>query len=252
MTLACTLSDVPPPVVGQLFVVDMRHLDKDIHPVEERPADAPLVARHQAGGAGALAEGVAVVAARAGVHRAHQHETGREGDAALGAADGDDLILQRLAQHFQQRVAELRQLIEEEDAAVAEADLARLGKMPAAHQPGVGDGVVGRAERALPDQRRIRGQQAADAVNLGDLQGFIVGHGGQYGRQRARQQGLAAARRPAHDHVVPPGGGHLQSALNVFLALDIRQVGELMNGAAAASAPSILRTLAPESRRAGS
>jgi len=30
--------------IGQFFVIDMWHLDEYIHPVDERPADAPLVA----------------------------------------------------------------------------------------------------------------------------------------------------------------------------------------------------------------
>ena len=107
------------------------------------------------------------------------------------------------------------------------ADLAGFGPVAAADQPGVGDGVVRGAERALPDQGRIRRQQAADAVYLGDLQGFVVGHGGQDGGERTREEGFAAARRPAHNHVVTPGRSHLQSALDVLLALDIRHVGEI-------------------------
>ena len=76
--------------------------------------------------------------------------------AALRAADGDDLVLQRLAQHLQHVLAELGQLVQEEHAAVRQADLARPRPVPAAHQPGVGDGVVRRAEGPLADQRRAR------------------------------------------------------------------------------------------------
>ena len=52
----------------------------DVDPVEQWAGDALLVARHHRGRAGAGLLGVAVLAARARVHRADQDETGREGD----------------------------------------------------------------------------------------------------------------------------------------------------------------------------
>ena len=40
-------------------------------------------------------------------------KAGGEGQGAVGAADGDDAILDRLAQHFQDPHAELGQLVQE-------------------------------------------------------------------------------------------------------------------------------------------
>ncbi len=55
------------PVIGQFFIVDMRHFDEDVDAVDKRAADAVLVAGDQSGGAGALPERVAVVAAGTGI-----------------------------------------------------------------------------------------------------------------------------------------------------------------------------------------
>ena len=50
------------------------------------------------------------------------------------------------------------------------------------------------------------------------MRGRMLGHG-------ARQQGLAGAGRADHQHVVPPGRGHLQGALDVLLPFDLGEIG---------------------------
>jgi hypothetical protein len=62
---------------------------------------------------------------------------------------------------------ELGQLVQEEDTVVGQAHLARLGDRAAADETGVGDGVVGRAERASGDEGSVRGQEAGDGVDHG-------------------------------------------------------------------------------------
>ena len=133
-------------VADELLVLDAGRLDEQVDPVEQRAADALLVAGDSPGGADALLARVAVVAAGTGVHRAEQHESGGKGRRPLGAADGDDFVFHGLAQNFEGALAELGELVEEEDAAVGEADLAGSGPAPAADEAGVRDGVVGRAE----------------------------------------------------------------------------------------------------------
>ena len=59
----------PQSVVRQFFVIDARHLDKDINPVEERPADSFLVAGDSTLSAGALFEGVAKISAGTSVKK---------------------------------------------------------------------------------------------------------------------------------------------------------------------------------------
>jgi hypothetical protein len=54
-----------------------------------------------AGGAGALLDRVAVIAAGVGVHSRHGLEIGGEGQRALRLAGGDHLVFDGLAHHFQ-------------------------------------------------------------------------------------------------------------------------------------------------------
>ena len=98
--------------------------------------------------AGALVGEVAVIAARAGVHRGHQHEPGRVGERGRGPRDGDPAVLQGLAQDLEDVLSELRQLVEKEDPVVREAHLAGPRDLAAADQPGIGDRVVGTAGKA--------------------------------------------------------------------------------------------------------
>ncbi len=121
-------------------------------------------------------------------------------------------------------MTELRKLVQEEDAAVAEAYFAGFRPVTAAHQAGVGDSVMGSAERSLPDYRSIRGEQSAYAVNLGDFQGFLIGHQRQYGGERARQQGLAAAGWSHHYRVMRSGRRYLKGSLDMLLSFDIGKV----------------------------
>ena len=162
--------------------------------------------------------------ARAGVHRPDQHELGREADRPLGPPDRDDPVLQRLAQHFERLVPELRDLVQEQHAAVGQADLA--GPRPAdapADQTGVRDGVVRRPERPPAQQRPPARQLAGDRVQLGHLQRLLGPQGRQEPRQRPRQQRLAGPRRPDHQHRVAPGRGDLQGPLGVLLPAHVRQ-----------------------------
>jgi hypothetical protein len=68
------------------------------------------------------------------IHGSDKHEAGRKGQAAVRPADGDGLVLHRLAHHFQHAAIELRQLVEEEHAAMRQADFA--GSRPVAPQQG--------------------------------------------------------------------------------------------------------------------
>jgi hypothetical protein len=63
----------------------------------------------------------------AGVHGHHQGEAGGVGIGGGGAGEGDEAVLQRLAQGFEGIAAELGQLVEEEDPVMGEADLPRTG-----------------------------------------------------------------------------------------------------------------------------
>ena len=74
------------------------------------------------------------------------------------------------------------------------------------------------------------GKKCGDAVDATGLQGFLGGHAWHDGREGAGQQGLAAARRPDHQEVVPASRRHLKGALGVFLPLHVADVGTVISG----------------------
>ena len=80
------------------------------------------------------------------------------------------LSLQGLAEAFEVFGAEFGQLVEEEDAAVGEADFARAGHGAAADEAGMADSVMGGAEGAGADEGAGAVQLAGDGVDAGDLQ----------------------------------------------------------------------------------
>jgi hypothetical protein len=69
-----------------------------------------------------------VTTARAGVHRGDEGEAGGVGVSGDGAGEGDEPVLDGLAEGFEGIAAELGQLVQEEDAVVGEAHLSRAGE----------------------------------------------------------------------------------------------------------------------------
>ena len=89
---------------------------------------------------------IAVVAARARVHCADQHEARRIRGACPRSAYGYRSILERLSQGLQSRVPELGQFIQEQNAPMAQRDLARTRYASTADESGVRYRVVRRSE----------------------------------------------------------------------------------------------------------
>ena len=70
----------------------------------------------------------------------------------MHTADGDFAVFQRLTQHLQCIPGKFRQLVQEQNPVVGQADFAGAGIGAAAHYGGGADAVVGTAEGAFPDQ----------------------------------------------------------------------------------------------------
>jgi hypothetical protein len=104
---------------------------------------------------------------------------------------------------------------------VRETDLAGAWPAPATDEPGVTDGVVGRAKWARAHQRLVVAQLTGHRIDAGDVQRFAEGEAGQDRGQGAGQQRFARARRTSQTAVVTAGAGDLQRPLSVFLTLDI-------------------------------
>src|SRR5213594_4933979 len=93
--------------------------------------------------------------ARTRVHRGDEREARGIGGGIPGARDRDRALLERFAECFEDGRREFRELVEEECAAVREANFARPWRRAAADEREVRGGVVRRAERARSKQRAL-------------------------------------------------------------------------------------------------
>ena len=188
--------------LGELGERDGGDLDVQVDAVEQGAGDATEVLLDLGRRAGAGAAGIRPVSAGTGIHGGDEDEVGGESRAAEGPADGHLAFLERLAQDLERLAIELGHLVEEEDALVGQADLARLGRAAAADQAGVADGVVRGAERPHGHQRLAGLQEAHHAVDARGLQALGGGQWGQDRRQALGQQGLAGSGRTDHQEVM--------------------------------------------------
>ena len=83
------------------------------------------------------------------------------------------------------------------------------------------------ATRAWPE-----GQDAGDRMDLGGGERFLQGWRWENRGQAAGEHGLARARRPDHEQIVPSAGGDFEGALGVILAAHVRKVNPVVGVAA--------------------
>ena len=86
--------------------------------------------------------GIIEVAAGAGVHRGDQKEGTGEGQLCIDAGNGDDLVLQRLAQGFQDILAILWEFVHEKDTVMGQGYFTRCRDAAAADDAGAGSCMV--------------------------------------------------------------------------------------------------------------
>ena len=151
-------------------------------------------------------------------------------DRKRGAGDGDAALFERLAHHFEDVALKFGQLVEEQDAVVAERDFAGTRDGAAADQSGVADGVVRRAKRPRAHQAARIFEHAGDAVDARGLDGFLERHRRQDGGNALGQHGLAGAGRPEENNVVAAGAGDFQRALGALLSANVAQVHRILRG----------------------
>jgi hypothetical protein len=85
----------------------------------------------------------------------------------------------------------LEESIEKADAMVRPRHVPQRRHLPATDQPHIRDGVVGGAEGARRDPRRVGARQVGDAVEARGLEGFGGGHRWPDGREPERQSRCA-------------------------------------------------------------
>ena len=192
--------------------------------VEQRARHARLIIGGAARRAAAGERGIAEMAAAARVHRRDQLDPRREGHVGVGAGDADAAGLERLAKRIEHRALEFGKLVEEQDAEVREADLARADAQAAADQRRHRRAVVRRPERP-PAPDLAAAELARDRGDHRHFERFGRLQRRQDARKAGGEQRLARARRAAHQQIVSAGGGDLERALGDFLALDLGEVG---------------------------
>ena len=169
------------------------------------PGDPRLIvggaARRPAAGQRRIAE----MAAAARVHRRDQLDPRREGDMGVGAGDADVAGLERLAKRIEHRALEFGQLVEEQDAEVRKADLARAGPearrrpAPASRRCGAASGTDGGGGSA----RRPARPRPTRPSTLRAPRTAAAAAGFRAGRRRAATCPRPAARSSA-DCARPP------------------------------------------------
>jgi hypothetical protein len=102
--------------------------------------------------------------------RRDQLEPGREERLAAGSCHADDPVLERLAQGLERRPHELRQLVQEQDAAMRDARLTPAGPRTAADDGRRRGRVVRSPERRLGDERVARPEEPRDSVDASHLE----------------------------------------------------------------------------------
>src|ERR1700739_2969968 len=205
------------------------NLYMDIDSVEQRTGDLGDIALDHGRRAHALARFVVEISTGAGIHGGREHEARRKAERHGGAGDGDVVVFERLAHDFEHVARKLRQFVEEEKSVVGQGNFAGTRDDAATNEAGVGDGVMGRAERTLRDEPGGGMEDSSNGVDLGCLKRLFKRKGSKDGGQALGEHGLAGARRPDHEDVVAAGSGNFERALGCLLAADIFEVdGEML------------------------
>ena len=166
-----------------------------------------------------------VISARAGIHRGYEHEVGRIFDRVFRPRYGHASFLHRLAQRFDQRAAELGQLVEKQNSVMREGYLSRLGRASAADQRDARGQVVRGSERALSDQSAACSDASGHRVDFRRLERLVERHRRHDRRQPPGEHRFARARRTDHQHVVASGRGDFERSLGDPLSLDVAEIG---------------------------
>ena len=119
---------------------------------------------------------------------------------------------------------ELAQLVQEKDAAVREARLARAGARPAADDGRRRRRVVRRAKGRVLDERVAGSQHAGDGMDPRHLERLLAREPRQDPRQPACQHRLPGPGWAAEEEVVASRGGDLERAARTLLPADVREV----------------------------
>ena len=208
----------------KLLCTRARHGHDEIEAVEEGQRELGPKGREPLRRALALGRRVAAARTGAQVHRRHELEPSREERLALHPRDRDDAVLERLPERLEGRSLELRQLVEQQDAVVREARLARPRSGAAADDRRGRGAVMRRPEGAVRDQWALRRKHAGDRVDPHHLERLPRLERGQDRRQAPAEHRLPGSGWPGKQQVVAAGRRELERAPRPLLPADVGQV----------------------------
>ena len=116
------------------------------------------------------------IAARAGIHGGDQHKLGRIGQGRVDTYQVNHPVFQGLTQYFQDGAGKFGQLVEKEDALMAERHFPRFRYGTAANEACCRNGVMRTAERAF-QKAPFLVKESGNTVNLCHFQGLFYIHG---------------------------------------------------------------------------
>lgn len=161
-----------------------------------------------------------------------------------GAHDRDGTVLQRLAQQLEDVAAELRELVEKQDATMGEADLSRSRDQASADKPRSGDGVVWSAKGTFAQSRDSGPQAPGDAVHDRRFERLLVGERREDAGETLREQCFARTWGTDEEEVVSAGRGDLERSPGQELPAHLREIGKH-------GARDVDGALSPRARRRG-
>src|SRR5207249_6679746 len=157
-----------------------RELDVQVDAVEERPREAPEIARSLGRRAHAAIERGTTAPARIG--GGHELEAcGKLADAA-GAGDGDAAVFERLAERLEDVLLELRELVEKKHSQMSERHFAGMRRTAGADQSRGRARVMWRADGTVIHERGGARPKPSDRPDRGRLDDLVARQRWQDGR----------------------------------------------------------------------
>lgn len=141
-----------------------RYLRLYVYAVKQRSADFVHISLYLSGRAHAAVRRVAVIPARTGIHRSHEHKRAWIFHRIFCPAYCYMPVFKRLPHDFKHRTVELRQLVAEQHTVMGKRNFSRLGIVPATDKSNLRYGMMRSAKRPLGNQGRVTAELAGDTV----------------------------------------------------------------------------------------
>lgn len=111
-------------ILRQIIISYPRRFYTQIYPVQKRMADPAKILLNLRRSTGTFLH-IRVISARAWIHCRHQHKSSRERIISMSSRYLNLSLFQRLSEHLKHTFAKLRELIQEENSSMGQADLSR-------------------------------------------------------------------------------------------------------------------------------